>query len=153
MMQWRDVPHKFSVNLWNFEVKAGKAAVEIFQSSFDVKQFMSVDSVPWKPRSKKSKGSHPLMVETGTLKGSIKWKHLGDKASPSGVSVYTDPKHFRNNKYHKGFCFAEIHNSPSPTVRRGRVAMMPQRQFMGHTKFLEDELYKLADVIFKGFPK
>ena len=37
--QWRHLPHKFQVNLWNFEVKAGKAAVNIFRESFAIKRF------------------------------------------------------------------------------------------------------------------
>ena len=37
--QWRHLPHKLYVNIWNFEVKAGKAAQSIFQESFDIKRF------------------------------------------------------------------------------------------------------------------
>lgn len=82
--QWRNLSHKFQVNLWNFEVKAGKAATEIFQESFDLKRFNSRGAAPWAARSKHSKVKHPLMTETYSLKnqlsGSI-WEirllHLG----------------------------------------------------------------------------
>ena len=81
--QWRNLPHKFQVNVWNFEVKAGKAAQAIFQESFDLKRFNSAGSSHWPSRSKFNKAVHPLMVETGSLKKSIKWKHAGTKDNPN----------------------------------------------------------------------
>ncbi len=151
-VQWKTLPHKFQVNLWNFEVKAGKAAKEGFQKSFDIKKFNSKGSTAWASRSKHNKATHPLMVETGSLKNSIKWKHSGDKDNPSGVLVYTDPKGFAHTKRHKGFCYAAVHNGPK-TFRRGKVRNMSRRQFMGYSSEVKDELLKLSHVIFQGFPK
>ncbi len=150
--QWRTLPHKFSVNVWNFEVKAGKAAQSIFQESFDLKRFNSNGSSPWPQRSKYNKAIHPLMVETGSLKRSIKWKHIGSKDSPSGVTIYTDPNGFAHTKRHKGFCYAAVHNGPN-SFRRGRVRNMPRRQFIGDSTVLDEELKKLSIMIFSGFPK
>ena len=150
--QWRNLPHKFQVNLWNFEVKAGKAAQEGFQKSFDIKKFNSSGSTIWASRSKHSKATHPLMVETGSLKKSIKWKHAGDRSSPSGVVVYTDPNGFTRTNAHRGFCYAAVHNGPDK-YRRGRVRNMPRRQFMGYSTEVKDELIKLSKIIFQGFPK
>ena len=152
--QWRHLPHKFQVNLWNFEVKAGKAAVNIFKESFDIKRFNDSGSSPWQPRSVKSKKTHPLMTETFSLKQSIKWKHMGARGMSSGVTIYTDPNGFQHTARHRGFCYAAVHNSPSSLgMRRGSVKNMPRRQFMGHSGVLKEELKKLSVVIFQGFPK
>lgn len=152
--QWRNLPHKLSVNLWNFEVKAGKAAQETFKDSFDLKRFNSRGSTTWASRSKWSKAKHPLMVETGSLQKSIKWKHIGSKGTPAGVTIYTDPNGFSHTKRHRGFCYAAVHNAPSSLgTRRGRVRNMPRRQFMGHSSVLQEELKKLSPMIFQGFPK
>lgn len=152
--QWRNLPHKFSLNLWNFEVKVGKAATEIFQKSFDMKRFNSSGSTPWANRSKYNKGTHPLMTETYSLKKSIKWKHLNDRSAPTGVTIFTDPNGFSHTKSHKGFCFAAVHNAPASLgTRRGRVKNMPRRQFMGDSSVLKEELKKLSAMIFIGFPK
>lgn len=151
--QWRDLPHKFQVNLWNFEVKAGKAAKEEFQRSFDMKRFNSSNSALWASRSKYSQATHPLMVETGSLQKSIKWKHIGDKNSPTGVLVYTDPNGFDHTNSHQGFCYAAVHNGPKK-YRKKSVRNMPRRQFMGYSTVVDDELKKLSSIeIFKGFPK
>lgn len=151
--QWQHKPHMFQVNVWNFEVKAGKAAQDIFRKSFDMKRFNDDNSTAWKPRSLQSRGSHPLMVQTSSLKNSIKWKHMNQRGTgDGGVTIYTDPNGFMNTARHRGFCYAEIHNSPNSSVRRGRIRNMPQRQFMGDSSVLDDELDKLSAMIFKGFP-
>lgn len=152
--QWRHLPHKFQINLWNFEVKAGKLAVSIFQESFELKRFNSSGSMAWKPRSPKNKKLHPLMTESFSLKKSIKWKHLGKRGAASGVTIYTDPNGFNNTFSHRGFCFAAVHNAPdSLGTRTGHMKNMPQRQFMGHSSVLKEELKKLSVMIFQGFPK
>lgn len=150
--QWKVMPNKLAVNIWNFEVKAGKAAQKIFKESFDLKRFNSSGSTPWPQRSKHSRSIHPLMVETGSLKRSIKWKHMGDKSDPTGVTIYTDPNGFSHTKRHRGFCYAAVHNGPN-TFRKGRVRNMPRRQFIGNSSVLEEELKNLSAMIFQGFPK
>lgn len=152
MDQWKDAIHRFQLNLWNFEVKAGKAAQEGFQTSFDIKRFNSSNGSAWQGRSAASKAMHPLMVETGSLKKSIKWEHTGSTGDPSGVIVYTDPNGFTQTNKHQGFCYAAVHNGPS-IYRRGRVRHMPRRQFMGYSTEVKDNLMKLSSEIFKGFPK
>lgn len=141
--QWKDASHKFDLNVWNFQVEAGKAAVSTFQKSFDMRRFNTNGSSPWKPR--KDRKSHPLLEETGTLKRSIKRKSLPGKNK--GVRIFTDPKAFGNAKRHKGFCYAGIHNDGLKSIN------IAQRRFMGHSTRLDDELNKLSVSIFKGFPK
>lgn len=150
--QWRDAIHKFRLNLWNFEVKAGKAAKNDFQTSFAIKKFNSSGSSTWPSRSKNNHATHPLMIETGSLKNSIKWKHTGTQNNPSGVLVYTDPDGFAFANKHQGFCYAAVHNGDD-YFRRGAVKNMPRRQFMGYSTEVKNDLLKLSVEIFKGFPK
>ena len=153
MAQWQNISHKFQVNLWNFEVEAGKAAQKEFKLSFVMKKFNSSGSTAWEPRSKNNSAHHPLMVETASLKNSIVWKHMGDPSNPTGVLVYTDPNGFAFTNRHQGFCFAAVHNGPNK-FRRGAVKNMPRRQFMGYSSEVKDDLLKLSKTtIFKGFPK
>lgn len=150
--QWRHLPHKFQVNVWNFEIHAGRAAVSIFQESFDLKRFNSSGSFPWKPRKDRKK--HGILTETLSLKNSIKWKHMSNKPSPSGVRIYTDPKGFKNTKRHRGFCFAAVHNAKSGTYTYGETGIKSvQRQYIGHSTVLKNKLINLSEIIFSGFPK
>ena len=150
--QWRFIPYKFAVNLWNFEVKAGKEAVEVFKESFDLKRLNASNSMLWRPR--KDNRPHPLLNETSSLKNSIKWKRIGFIKS-KGVNIYTDPKGFRNTNRHRGFCYAAVHNDPSGSHTYGRSGSPSiQRQFMGHSNVLDDKIESIArKVVFKGFPK
>ena len=148
--KWSTLPNKFDVNIWNFEVKAGKAAVSIFKESFTLQRFNSSSEFVWRPRKKSY--SHPILNETGSLQNSIKWQHMGKKAS--GVRIYTDPNGFRNTKRHRGFCYAAIHNSPDGTYTYGKTgARSIQRRFIGHSTVLENKLKELSYIIFEGFPK
>lgn len=150
--QWRNLPHKFQVNVWSFEIQAGRAAVSIFQESFDLKRLNSAGSMPWRPR--RDKKTHPLLNETSSLKNSIKWKHISEKSNPSGVRIYTDPNGFKHTKRHRGFCYAAVHNAKSGTYTYGRTGVASvQRQYIGHASVLKDKLIQLSAVIFTGFPK
>lgn len=150
--QWRHLPHKFQVNVWNFEVQAGREAVSIFKESFDLKRLNSAGSFPWRPRKDKKK--HPLLNETSSLKNSIKWKHISNRTSPKGIRIYTDPNGFKHTKRHRGFCYAAVHNAKSGTYTYGKSgARSIQRQYIGHSTVLRDKLIKLSTVIFAGFPK
>lgn len=144
---WFVLSKTFYRNLWEFESKAGKYATEAFQKSFELKRFNSKGSSPWKSRSKNSRGGHDLMTDTLSLWDSIKWKRVDD-----GVSVYTDPQGFNYTSRHRGFCYAAVHNGPSQ-YRRGAVANMPRRQFMGYSSVVKDKLKELSSTIFKGFPQ
>lgn len=153
LMQWKDATHKFQLNVWNFEAKAGKAVQEDFQKSFDMKRFNSNSGSAWASRSASSKAMHPLMVETGSLKKSITWKHAGSGVGDTyGAVVYTDPDGFSHTNSHQGFCYAAVHNGPS-MYRQGRVRHMPRRQFIGYSTEAKSSLMKLSPEIFNGFPK
>ena len=149
--QWAGVSHKFQFNLWNFEVEAARAAVKTFQQSFDMRRFNTQGSSPWAPRKRNYK--HPILEETGTLKNSIVWKRQVKGVTEHEVQIYTDPSRFGTAKRHPGFCYAAIHNSPSSLgLRTGKAANIQQRQFMGSSTVLDQEIKKLIPTIFKGFP-
>jgi hypothetical protein len=148
--QWRTLPNKFEVNVWNFEVKAAKAAVSIFKASFNLQRFNSSGEFKWRERRKHQ--PHPILNETGSLQNSIKWKHLATKAS--GVRIYTDPNGFKNTQRHRGFCYAAVHNAPDGTYTYGNTGVgSVQRRYIGHSTVLENKLKELSHVIFDGFPK
>lgn len=152
--QWEHASHWFDLNLYNFEVRAGETAVKQFQKSFQLQRFNSKGEGTWAPRSKntyvpKGKGQ-PILIDTGSLRASIKSEVSKTK---SEVKVYTDPNGFSNTSSHQGFCYAAVHNGPSE-FRRGSVANMPRRQFMGYSTVVKDELNELVRTeLLKHFPK
>lgn len=158
--QWSGSVHRFGLNLWNFEAQVGPKIVEIFRKSFDVKKLNSRTGSFWQQRSSRNHHSNPLMYDTGTLKHSITWKHLGKDGDPSGVDIYTDPGAFGGARRHPGYCYAGVHNaddgetdSQGQLIRRGNVANMPQREFIGDSTYVKDTLEKMTHEIFKGFPQ
>lgn len=156
--QWQPLSHRFDLNLWNFQVSVGKSAVEIFQKSFDLKRFNSNGSMTWKHRPKKNKGGYTVggLVESHSLKKSIVYDTESYNRSKGRVKVFTAPNAFGGTYNHKGFCFAAVHNSDDSSVRTGRVANMPQRQFMPTDKndssVMKDKLRELEKMIFITFP-
>jgi hypothetical protein len=150
--QWRHLPHKFQVNCWNFEIKAGKEAVSVFKESFEMHRLNSFGSIPW--RARRDSKPHPILKETSSLQNSIKWKHRSDQSSPSGVRIFTDPNGFKNTKRHRGFCYAAVHNDKSGTHTYGKSGVRSiQRQYIGDSTVLKSKLMKLSAIIFEGFPK
>ena len=155
--QWGLLKHVFNVNAWNFEVEASKAAVSTFRGSFDMHRLNSQGSTPWPPRKKQPKPYHPMLKETGTLKNSITAKVDGRWSLRGGrhlqAHAYTDHRKFGSAARHKGFCYAAVHNSPDGSgFRTGRATGIAQRQFIGHSTVLDNELQKLTHLIFRGFP-
>lgn len=159
LMQWQLLRHMFDVGLWNFEVKAGQIAESGFKASFDDKRFHDRQSSMWPHRKKTPVPFHPILKETGTLRNSITFKapnmfQVGDKHKKQRVKVFTDPKKFNTAARHPGFCYAAVHNSPtSKGFRWGRAAGIAQRQFMGNSSIIEEQIRDMAKpTIFKGFP-
>lgn len=156
--QWQPLPHRFELNVWDFQVSIGKAAVEIFKQSFDMKRFNSTGSVVWRHRPKRNAGGYTVggLVESRSLRNSIVYETETYHRSKGRVKVYTDPAAFSGTYRHKGFCFAAVHNSDDPSVRTGRVARMPQRQFMPtenkDSSVMNDKLRELERMIFRTFP-
>lgn len=156
--QWEPLPHQFDLNVWDFEVSVGRSAVEIFQKSFDMKRFNTRGSMVWQHRPKRNRGGFTVgsLTESKSLRNSIVYEAESYNRSKGRVKVYTDPSAFSGTYHHKGFCFAAVHNSDDPSVRTGRVANMPQRQFMPTEKrdstVMNDKLRELERMIFRTFP-
>ena len=159
LVQWQLLRHMFDVGLWNFEVRAGQIAESGFKASFAEKRFHDRNSSSWPPRKKTPVPFHPILNETGTLKNSITFKapgmfQVGDRHRKQTVKVFTDPKKFNTAARHPGFCYAAVHNSPSSKgFRWGRAAGIAQRQFMGNSSIIEQQIRDMAKpTIFRGFP-
>ena len=156
--QWELLPHTFDVNVWDFQVSVGQSAVEIFQKSFDMKRFNTRGSMVWKHRAKRNKGGFTVggLVESRSLRNSIVYEAESYGRSRGKVKVFTDPNAFNGTYNHKGFCFAAVHNSDDSSVRTGRVANMPQRQFMPtenkDSTVMNNKLRQLEKILFRTFP-
>lgn len=152
--QWVNVLHRFQLNVWNFEVEAGKAGVQVFRGSFDMRRMNTSGSSPWASRKNKTwRKSHPILEETGTLKNSIEWKKIGEAGLGKGVRIFTNPDKFWTAKRHKGFCYAAVHNDPSGSHTYGATGVPSvQRQFIGSSTYLDKKIKVLIPTIFKGFP-
>lgn len=156
--QWEPLPHAFDLNVWDFQVSVGRSAVDIFQKSFDMKRFNTRGSIVWRHRPKRNKGGFTVggLVESKSLRNSIVYEAELYNRARGQVRVFTDPNAFNGTYRHKGFCFAAVHNSDDPSVRTGRVANMPQRQFMPTEKrdssVMNDKLRELERILFRTFP-
>lgn len=146
-------------------------ARKTFRMSFQGKKFRSANSQKWQEWSeftrKKRTNKHTLtggiLREYGTLMDSIiintiqsTIPHIHHKR------VFTNPKLFnKKSNPHPGFCYAGIHNNPGPgetygnNFGRGNAKRVVQRQFMGHSTYIESYAAKhmnsfLFDGVFNG---
>lgn len=147
--QWAGASHKLQVNIHNFEVEAGKVAVEVFQKSFEKKRFNGASGKPWPRWQGHYQGKGSLMDETGTLKNSIKVKSITNHK----VTIFTDPSDFTNSARHQGFCYAAVHNNLDSLSNKPLKGPKRERQFIGHSSVLSKELKKLSVHIFDGLPR
>lgn len=146
--QWAGATHKFQVNVHNFEVEAGKLAVETFKESFDKHRMNTQGAKRWAPWQGSYSGKGSLMNETGTLKNSIKVKEI--KAHK--VHIFTDPSAFGSSARHQGFCYAAVHNNLESLAIKPAKGPKRERQFIGHSTVLENKLKKQSIHLFDGLP-
>jgi hypothetical protein len=147
--QWVGAVHKFQVNVHNFEVKAGKAAVDVFQGSFVKERMNTANSKPWARWQGGYSRDGYLMAELGTLRDSIKVKSVKNHQ----VTIHTDPDDFNSLiQRHRGFCYAAVHNNLNSLTNKPLRGPKKERQFIGHSTVLESELKKLSIHIFDGLP-
>ena len=144
--QWLGADHRLRVNTHNFEVKLAKAAVDVFQDSFESKKF---DRKSWPHWQGKYVGKGSLMDETGTLKNSIRIKNI----EKNQIEIFTDPSKFHSAARHQGFCYAGVHNNLNELSHRPSRGPKVQRQFIGHSYEIKQKIKKLSLEIFKGFPQ
>lgn len=154
-LQWVDAHHLFSVALNDFEVRLGGEIVDVFQESFVIKKFNDSGAKPWHPWDTHG-GTGTLMLETGTLRNSIK---VRPTMKAHDITVWTDPTAFGGAKRHKGFCYAAVHNNfdqlKTKPARNGRFVHGPKhtRQFMGDSSHIGEKINDLErKVLFKNMP-
>lgn len=163
--QWRTLPAKFEVNVFNFETLIGPAIVDVFKESFTLKKFNSTGQAPWPSRN--DTRSNPLLYESGALKDSIKVKKRTKKHS---VVIYTDDSEFihsyrnstdphkygarRNKNRNYAFVYAGIHNlGGRASGATGLAAFIKPRQFMGYSTVADSRMLYYTNKIFEGFPR
>jgi hypothetical protein len=164
---------RLEFNTMNFATAAGEHSRQFFQNSFSSGGFCG-SGTKWKARESKwgKKFTHPVMLDTGTLSKSIRgegretnhngWSAAGRKIFNRGaryyiwtaeVSVPQRGKRGKNGKYGR---YAAVHNSdPSLTnftVNQYSSKKPVQRQFIGFSRKLDEEIKQFIPMIFKGFP-
>lgn len=153
MTQMANIPHRLSLNIWNFEASAGKIAVKVFKGSFDKGRLNSSNSPAWQARQRSY--SHPILNESGLMKNSIKWRRKGGEEAglgERGVEVFSDPKDFGRAKRHPGYYYAKHHHLGITRGVDDATYDMPARPFIGDSDILEKELNKLLPKLFVGLP-
>lgn len=135
-IQWAVAPNIFEVNILNFKVRAAKIAENMFKQSFYLQRFNDKSTFGWHVKHPKD---HPILVETGNLKNSIKYQ-----STKTGMKVYTDPNGFATSKrqYGRNFCYAGIHNEG--------VGNIPKNQFMGNSSLVEEKINDIVYQLFMG---
>lgn len=172
----RGIVSRLEKNIFDFTTIAGNRSKMFFQASFNSGSFFR-SGTRWKPRESKwgRKFTHPTLIDTGMLRRSIKGemqnssrtnyhsrKGLSAKIFRRGakydiwtseISTPQKGKRGRNGKYRN---YAAIHNSDprltNYTVNQYSNRKPEQRQFIGFSKPLDNDVSRYIDMIFKGFP-
>ena len=136
--QWAiDFNHDIPLALNNICAHCARIAHNYAKDNFRLQGFNGDNGIEkWAPRKKKYAWS--ILNHTGQLKKSLQEEtHKGKGRSVA--RVYTDSKAFL------GFNYAAFHNQPSGTYSRPYPSI--QRQFIGYSREIEDDLF----TVFKNF--
>ncbi|MDR2915758.1 MAG: hypothetical protein LBV74_13140 [Tannerella sp.] len=169
----RSIVSRFEKNVFDFATLAGGYSKRFFTTSFLTGGFYGTGA-KWQPRESKwgKKFTHPVMNDTGTLKNAIKgeaastnrngWRENRTKIFSKGagysiwtteVSVPRKGKRGRSGRYGR---YAAIHNSDPKltgfTVNQYSSRKPVQRQFIGFSKRLDNDISKFYHILFRGFP-
>ncbi len=115
-------------------VKAGTEAVNHFRDNFRKEGFVDSSLQQWKPSKRKSNPKHPdqayntLMSRRNNL-----YKSIRKETAPGKVTVYTNVP------------YAAAHNEGTNRAGRNHQVRIPKRQFMGHSKQLDDKVRRMID--------
>lgn len=167
---------RFEKNVFDFTTKAGEYTKSRFRSSFETGGFYGSGS-SWAPRESRwgRKFTHPVMIDTGTLKDSIKGEQVAfDKSFLTGRSHFGGRINKRRSIYDiwtteistpvkgkrgksRGKGYAAIHNTDpkdsSFTVNQYSSRKPVQRQFIGINPKIQDFINShYVPMIFEGFP-
>ncbi len=165
---WHSV---LAFNADEFVTKAGIYSLSAFRESFAMGGF---GGRKWKPRESKwgKKFQHPIMIDTGTLKDSIKgeksklgeFSRIGkrDYKRRYRYDIWTTEvskpiKGKRGKRSTKNQTYAAVHNTDPSfglyTVNQYSNRRPVQRQFIGHNDKILDKINEdFVPLIFKGFP-
>ncbi|MDR1718036.1 MAG: hypothetical protein LBS20_19540 [Prevotella sp.] len=169
----RSIVSRFEKNTFDFVTIAGNYSKRYFAASFLSGGFYGT-GVKWEPRGSKwgKKFTHPVMVDTSTLKGAIngearqsnfngrrndgtKLFRKGAKYAIWTTEVSVPIKGKRGKKGGLGR-YAAIHNTDPGlsnfTVNQYSSRKPVQRQFIGFNKNLDNDISRFIHIIFKGFP-
>lgn len=115
-------------------VKAGTEAVNHFRDNFRKEGFVDDTLRAWKPSKRKSNPKHPdqayntLMSRRNNL-----YKSIRKETAPGKVTVYTNVP------------YAAAHNEGTDRAGKNHRVRIPKRQFMGHSKQLDDKVRRMID--------
>lgn len=178
--QWVEQPGKMSLvsrlasNASEFTTLAGAFSRRFFQMSFARGGFYA-SGAGWQPRTSRwgKKFTHPTMIDTGKLRGSIKgtfkdkehgsFKKIRDNGFKRmyAYEIATDAESFpergKRGRNRKARGYAAIHNtdpSVSPYFVNQHSNRKPvHRQFIGFSDRLDDYINEhYVPIIFKRFP-
>lgn len=118
----------------------GKTAVDFFKENLQNESFTDQSPKPWQevkrrlnPRMTGARASRPILTgDTGDLGESIEYRN----AANGQVCIVAEA--FSKG----GFNYAPVHNTGVNDAGRARNATIPQRQFIGHSRIL-DELIQI----------
>lgn len=180
--QWAPGGHPSNIltylefDIFNFTTVAGEAAKAHFESSFERRGFAGIGAT-WPSRKSRwgRKFHHPVMNDTGTLKGSLKTKEgkknygsilkRGAKSKSASYTIWTAERSSaekckRGTSSKSDGSYAAVHNT-NPYLGLYYVNQWAaahngprpkHRQFMGHSKALDAQVARLIPMIFRRMP-
>jgi hypothetical protein len=170
----RGIVSRFESNIFEFATIAGHYSKRYFATSFMVGGFYGTGK-KWEARQSKwgKKFTHPILIDTGTLKGSIKaegkrisidgWSDNRKKIFRKGAKyeIWTTEvskpiKGKRGKSASRYGHYAAIHNTDPRdsgfTVNQYSTKKPAHRQFIGLNPALDKDIERFIPIIFRGFP-
>lgn len=137
-------------------------AVNHFTESFQNEGFTDVTLVKWDNverrknpkmgkrgevlKNQKAGVTQKILTKSGSLGRSIEVERSG----PGEVVIWTNPDAFEKEDKAGGLIkcdpYGLAHNEGTTTAGRGNRTTIPKRQFMGHSKVLEEKIMKISKV-------
>lgn len=165
---------RFQYNIFDFTTAVGEYTKKCFDSSFEQGGFYGTGQ-PWAPRESRwgRKFTHPVMLDTETLRKSIKFdqgsrermksaNRVGRITKMSNSYVISTNELSKASKGKRGSTakskgYAAIHNSDPRitnfTVNQYSSRKPVQRQFMGISPKINDHVMaQFTKMLFLGFP-
>lgn len=152
--QWYQATARFFSLTHTLVYNAAVITRDVFVESFKMKRFQTEGSMPWTPRKRTgvregSTRQHPLLVETGAMRDSIKFSssviNLNSKTRTMGITTKPHLYKTRSKRNPNGIIYAGIHNQG--------IGNIPQRQFMGYSTVAFERINNKIEQLFSNFIK